>query len=550
MISLFRNFARSKWAVGLLAIVALSLLITGGSQMDVLGALQPPRVISAGDRSLDAREFQLAVEQVRNNIQREQGQAPTTEEMANDPGFVGAFQQRAQQLALLAWAHTVGVRPGAELILREIRQQPAFFDPVSRKFDEQAYRARLAEAQLTPAMVEEQYRDEYALLHYGTAIAAGSRLPRVYGAVIANQTQQRRDGRWFTVTQAMAGTAPAPTDAQLTTFMQQNAAQLRRPELRRASVIVFDNPADAQAPITDAQIQERFEFRRPALAVAERRTFTTITAPSQAVADRVAAALRAGQTPAAVASANQLQPAIYTDTPRTAVGDPAIAAAVFGTAAGQVSNPVRAGVGFVVAQVDSISAGRDVTLADVRPQIVEELQESAARAKALERVNAYEAARRKGQSADDAVRAVGARTIALPPLTREGRAPNGQQVNIPPALLENIWRLPRGGVSEIAQLADNQVYAVRVDEVTPAAMPELGAIRPQLAQAWTQRENARLLSARAEVLAARLLAEGIAPSRVARMLTDLLGLPHKEAYRLALDENRKPSGQEPTTKNQ
>ena len=82
MISLFRNFARSKWAVGLLAIVALSLLITGGSQMDVLGALQPPRVISAGDRSLDAREFQLAVEQVRNNIQREQGQAPKPEEFA------------------------------------------------------------------------------------------------------------------------------------------------------------------------------------------------------------------------------------------------------------------------------------------------------------------------------------------------------------------------------------------------------------------------------------------------------------------------------------
>jgi len=112
MISIFRNFARSKWAVGLLAVMALSLLITGGSQMDVLGALQPPRVVSAGDRSLDAQAFRQAVEQIRFNIQQEQGQSPTTEDLANDPGFLGAFQQRAQQLAFLAWIHKVGVRPG------------------------------------------------------------------------------------------------------------------------------------------------------------------------------------------------------------------------------------------------------------------------------------------------------------------------------------------------------------------------------------------------------------------------------------------------------
>jgi 16S rRNA (cytidine1402-2'-O)-methyltransferase len=55
---------------------------------------------------------------------------------------------------------------------------------------------------------------------------------------------------------------------------------------------------------------------------------------------------------------------------------------------------------------------------------------------------------------------------------------------------------------------------------------------------------------RPEALASRLLAEGIAPSRVARIVSDLLGLPHKEAYRLALDEDRKASDQEPTTKNQ
>jgi 16S rRNA (cytidine1402-2'-O)-methyltransferase len=37
----------------------------------------------------------------------------------------------------------------------------------------------------------------------------------------------------------------------------------------------------------------------------------------------------------------------------------------------------------------------------------------------------------------------------------------------------------------------------------------------------------------ARKLAERLLAEGLAPSRIARILTELLGLPHREAYRVA-----------------
>ncbi|RZJ04249.1 MAG: hypothetical protein EON89_08720 [Brevundimonas sp.] len=43
-----------------------------------------------------------------------------------------------------------------------------------------------------------------------------------------------------------------------------------------------------------------------------------------------------------------------------------------------------------------------------------------------------------------------------------------------------------------------------MDEVIPAAMPALDAIRPQLAAAWTARENARLLSAKADELSGRL----------------------------------------------
>jgi peptidyl-prolyl cis-trans isomerase D len=332
------------------------------------------------------------------------------------------------------------------------------------------------------------------------------RLPRVYGAVLAGQALETRDGRWFTVTQAMAGTASAPTDAQLTAFMNENAAQLRMPESRTASVVLFDDGAAPTTAPTEARIEERFNFRRDALSAPERRTFVTLTAPSRAAADRIAAALRAGQSPADVARANGIQPAEYNDTPRSALGDPAVAAAVFGLAANEVSAPIEAGVGFVVARVSSIQPGRAADLADVREQVIQELRAEDARATVFRRVEAYEKARQEGKTLDVAVREVGARIIQIPAIRQDGKLRNGQEITppLPPQLVQTMWTLGQGAESEVVDMGQGQYFAVRIDEIMPAALPPLDGIRAPLAQQWTLQENSRLLRTRANALAARL----------------------------------------------
>lgn len=506
MISLFRNFAKSKWAIGLLVLTALGLLVTGGTQTDVLGSLQAPKVVEAGDRSMSPQEFRAAMDRRLEEIQTQQGRAFTYEELLAQANLSAILRNRAEELAFFAWAWKAGVRPGNELVLRQIRAIPAFFDPVTNRFDENLYKSRLAEAKMTPAQLEQEARDQYSRAHYGSALMAGMRLPRIYGAVYANQTQQTRDGRWFILTQAMAGTAPQPTEAQLRSHMSQNAAALRRPEFRSGALIVFANPADRNAAISDEQIQARFDFRKDNLSVPERRTFTTLTAPTRAAADRIAAALRAGQTPAAVGEANDLQPAEYADTPRSAISDPAVAAAVFGLNADEVSAPVQARVGFVVAKLTGITPGREVTLADVRDQIVEELRGQEMRAAISRRVEAYEAARRQGRSLDEAVREVGAQVVPIPAVTREGLTREGQQLNVPEDVRDSMWKLAEGRASEVTSAGEGQYFVVRLDDITPAAMPALEDVREALARDWVARENARLLSVRADALTARLRA--------------------------------------------
>lgn len=505
MLTAFRTFAKSKWAMGLLVVLALALLVGGGSQLDVLGSLGPKHVVTAGDRSIGQAEFRGEMDRILQQNQQQAGRALTFEELIGGGGLAQYLQQRSQQLGFLNWASQTGIRPGKELVLRQLRQLPAFFDSVTGKFDENQYRAKLAENNLTPEMFEGQQRDQYITQHYGSALGAGMRLPRIYGAVLAGQALETRDGRWFTVTQAMAGTAGAPTDAQLTAFMNQNAAELRLPESRTASVVLFDNRA-APAAITEARIEERFNFRRDSLSLPEKRTFVTLTAPNRAAADRIAAALRAGQDPAAVASANNIQPANYADTPRSALGDPAIAAAVFGLAANDVSAPVQASVGFVVAKVTAITPGRGATLADVREQVIQELRAEDARAAVYARVEAYEKARQAGKTLDAAVAEIGARVIQVPAIRQDGKLRNGQDINppLPPQLVQAMWTLGKGGESEVIDMGQGQYFVVRVDEVTPAALPPLEAIRAPLAQQWVLRENVRLLTTRANALAARV----------------------------------------------
>ncbi|MFN3354134.1 MAG: peptidyl-prolyl cis-trans isomerase [Brevundimonas sp.] len=502
MISLFRKFAKSPWALGLIALVAIGLLVTGGTQMDILGSLGPQHVISAGDRSIDQQEFRAYAERVRGSEEQRSGQ-PVTFEQLDEAGVIPQILDgRAEELGFLSWAWRTGVRPSAQLIAEQLRSIPAFFNQVTGQFDQTAYESALAQQNLTVAQFEEGVRDDVIVGHVTSAVLAGARVPAIYAALAAAQARETRDGRWFEVTQAMAGAAPAPTDAQLTAFLNENAEQLRRPEFRTVTLVLFNG--DEEPVITDAQIEERYEFRREALSNPEQRAYITIPAASEAAAQRIAAAIRAGQSPEEVAEANGVSVTRASARARTQIPDSSVAQAVFSLQNGQVSDPIRTQVGFVVARVDQILPGSTPDLASVRDQIVAELTEEAQRAAIYERVEAYEAARNDGASLADAAQRSGARLVQLPPFTAQGALPNGQPLQAPPEVLSTAFSLPANGESEVVDAGQGQYFALRVDRIQPPALPSLADVRAPLAAAWTQRENSRRLSAFADRLASRI----------------------------------------------
>jgi len=506
MITLFRNFSKSKWAVGLFALIILSFVVVG-AQSDIFANLGPRHVVSAGERSVNAARFRADMERVRANISEQSGKNATFEELAAQ-GYVNQFlESQTMRMGFSAWAWNAGIRPGKDLIVAEIRKIPGFFNQITGRFDEAQYQQALSQQNMTPEMLEQELRDQYTFQHFGSALAAGVRLPKAYSALMAAASTETRDGAWFTVTQAMAGTAKAPTDAQLTAFMKENEAQLRMPEFRQVSLVLFTpGPNDALPAITEAQLRERFEFRKDTMAQPEKRSFVLLTVPTLEAARKVAGELRAGKPATEVAAGVRVQPAPYNNTPRTALGDAKIAEAVFGLAAAGVTDPIQGTVGYTVAQVSAIQPGQAITFEQARPELTRELQVEAGKKIAYDRVKAFEDARTQGKSIADAAKASGARIAQLPPFTRQGQLPNGQPYNLPPAILETAYALTKGGESDVITASEGEYFALRVDEVRESKLPELAELRPMLAQAWTQRENSRLLAQKADELSGRLRA--------------------------------------------
>ncbi|HEY0436225.1 MAG TPA: peptidyl-prolyl cis-trans isomerase, partial [Phenylobacterium sp.] len=190
--------------------------------------------------------------------------------------------------------------------------------------------------------------------------------------------------------------------------------------------------------------------------------------------------------------------------PQSAIPDKKIAAAAFATPAGQVAT-VKGDLGLAVLKVISVTPGKAVTLEEVRPAIEAEIRKDAAAEKVYALTQTYDEAHQGGATVEQAAAKAGVPAVTLGPLTQQGRDEKGQEVpGLTQKLMQTAWSLPAGGESEIEEAGNGEYFAVKVDKITPPAMPALAEIRPMLAQAWTQRELASRMQAKADELAARV----------------------------------------------
>jgi peptidyl-prolyl cis-trans isomerase D len=505
MMAQIRAFAKSPIATVLLVLLMVSFLALGvrgivsttGAQDQVIKAGSRPAVTSAEFKDRFNFYKQQLEQQNHQEIPIQEAiKANLDRQVADELAFSESFSELFNR---------AGVKPSDELIVQWLRKNPRFFNPITGQFDKAAYAELLAQNNMTPAQADAELRDEITQRQFVSGMAAGLRAPLVYAAMQAVYLREARSFQYFSVAPSILGPPVKPTDAQLNAFIKQNAAQLMKPELRVLNVVRFS--AAALAPTitpSDAEIQKRFNFEKDTLSSPEKRSFVEIPAKDAQTAAAIAAKLKSGADPQAVAKSYGVQAVSYADQPKAGVADKGVAAAAFTMKAGETSAMVQGDFGPAVIRLFSITPGHDASLLQARPKIEEEVRTADAQQKAYDLLQKYEDAHQGG-----ADMAASAKTVNLPvaqttPITAQGVDIQGQSANLPPKVLQSAFSLPKGNDSDAITAGPGEYYLVHVVKVEPPALPTLDEIRPKLTRFFMLRDAATKLRARAEALQASI----------------------------------------------
>lgn len=506
MLAAIRAFAKSWVASVLFGLLIVSFVVFGiGNYKTFVHPNMSNAVISAGSRSIGPQEFKRAFDGFKGRLEQ-QYQQPISTELAVQNGLdTRVLQGLATSEAYAEMLNKIGVRPSDKLVADELRKIPAFFDQVTGRFDKKAYAERLGQNNLTQADFEGQLRDQIAEQAAATGTVAGLRLPRAYAALAAIFTTESRDLAYFAIEPNSVPAPPAPTDAQLSQLMNENKAQLTRPEFRTLTVVRFSpSQVTVNAPIDPAELQKRYNFRKDTLSTPETRTVVQVPAKDPAGAAKIAQALAKGADPALAAKQNGAEAITYDNKPQSAIPDKKVAAAAFQTPAGQVVT-VKGDLGVAVVKVVSVTPGRAVTLDEVKPALEAEIRKDQAAEKVYQMTQAYDDAHQSGANLAAAAAKAGAKVETIGPVSQGGRDAQGQPVQgLSQKLVEAAWGLPAGGESEVEEAGNGEYFAVRVEKIQPAALPPFDEIKPMLTQAWTRREIGKAMEAKADALAARV----------------------------------------------
>ncbi|MCA1661667.1 MAG: SurA N-terminal domain-containing protein [Novosphingobium sp.] len=507
MISLIRSFFQSKLGVGLtlafLALIAVAFAasdITGAGFGGVAGG---DRAATVGDETIGTGALSQAVSNAFEG-ERQQNPTLTMQRFVASGAIPQVLDSMIDRAAIFAFGEDVGIVASDALIGSELAKIPAFLGPDGR-FNEGIYRQALAQQRLTDAQVRDDIAQGLVAKQVLVPVAFGAIVPAELARRYGELSRERRKGAiGFVPAEAFAPKAP-PSDAALTGYYRANAARYTQPERRTIRYAAFGDDAvkDARGP-TDAEIQQAYAADRAKYAPSETRSITQVIVPTEAAARALAAEVAGGKALDAAARAKGLLPSQAALT-REALADrssPAVAQAVFAAAQGTVAAPARSGLGWHVARVDAVTRNPGKTLAEARPELVEQLTAKLRREALADFTARIEEELDGGGKLSDVAGELGVSPQTTAAITADGRVFGKPGESVPAELariVPTVFLMESEGQAQLAEVVPGKRFVVfEAASIVPAAPPPLAQIRDRVAADWARAQGAAAAKAAAD----------------------------------------------------
>lgn len=501
MLQQMRKVAKSKVSSIFLGLLALSFGVWGIA--DIFRGNTDTSIASVGSEKIAADTFQRDYRNFLKGAANELGHEVSAEE-AHAKGFdKQALETTLSRTAVDQVVAHYGLRATDAQVSNAIRAIPAFRGPLG-SFDHETFLFRLQNAGFTEDSFVDLERHDLARNQLLITVHDGFALPPGYTTLLYDYVQQQRAASYVVIPKEAAGTPPAPTDAELETFVRVHPGQFSTPEYRDVTYAIA-GPEDVanQIHVTDQQLQQQYELDKDKYQIPEKRDVDQIVFPDEPSAKAAKAKIDAGGTFDQIAFQRGLK---STDTSLGTVvqadlgkdrGPPAFALPVNG-----VTQPIKSTFGWVILRVSKITPGISKSFADVKDQLRKDVLTQLATAKLTDVTNAFDDASAGGATLTEAAHRAGMRVIHIPAVDKNGLAPDGTKANLPttPDFVAQLQKSEVGEEGDPFPSTDNNVYVIKVNGVTPPKLKPLPDVREPAVAGWTAAWERERLAAMAKDL--------------------------------------------------
>lgn len=410
-------------------------------------------------------------------------------------------QSMATQSALRQEAAKMGLLITRDKVRDFLQSNEQFKNPRTGKFDNEALNGIMRQYNYTVREFEDRIQSDLLRNQLMSAIGAGGPAPKAFVDSLVLRETETRTISYMTVTDDLAGPAPAATPEALKAYYEKNSSQFMAPELRTFSAVTLKNSdyADGEEA-SEEDLRKTYEATRSRYETPERRTIYQITYDDEAKAKAAAEDLKSGKPfeSLAVDNGQTLADVTFADITKRDLVDPKVADAAFAAKeAGAVVGPIKGVFGHTLAQIASISPESVRPFEEVRAEIEAEAASKDSRKRLFDAIEEVESARDTGASLADAAQKAGVSATEFGPVDSYSFGKGGEIIaGVPGEVLKAAFSLDEGEESEAIEFADKSGYFfVSVTEITPPAVIPYETVAAEVEAKWRAAERSARITA-------------------------------------------------------
>jgi peptidyl-prolyl cis-trans isomerase D len=460
------------------------------------------RVGTVGDAEITAQDYARALQnEIRAQI-AQTGQPVNLSDLRAQGLDEAVLQALVARAALANEAAAMGLSVGDAEVARAIQGIEAF-QGVDGSFDRESYEFVLGQEGLGPREFEEDVREDTARALLQSAVVGGIRPPAAYAKAIAAFQGETRDLSVLTLSEAdLADPVPAPTPEDLAAYYDENPDRFERPEARRITYAWVTPTAMMDGVEVDEDTLRRlYEDRIDLYRQPERRLLERLAFGSEADAQAAFDAIAAGETDFDTLVAERDLTLDDVDLGEVDRGDlPAGAAEViFADTEAEILGPLPSSLGPALYRVNAVLEATETPFEEARDDLREELADEAARRAIADMREEIDDLLASGATLEEL-----AETTEMTLGRIDFTAASEDGIAAYEAFRAAAADIGEGDFPEVLDLSDGGIFALRLDEIVPPAVPPLAEIEQEVAAAWRVTEVRSALAQRAEDLVAQI----------------------------------------------